>query len=250
MRKLLLLSVCSLTAILSGCSDNALHDSFSQYKNQTAAQLYQSSMVDLQKGHDDSAVERLEALNALYPFGAYAEPGLINLTYAYYKNDDDEEALATADRYLRLYPQGQYADYAYYMRGVISFLEGFTWLQKKADINPAPMDLTSLNTAYLSFNELVHAFPNSAYQQDSLARMHYIRNLFAEKELGIAKFYYERKAYVAAINRASNVLVHYNRTPSIIPALKIMIGSYNALGMTEKANASKQMLQASFPNIT
>lgn len=247
MRKLLL-SACGLAAILSGCSNNALHDSFSQYKNQTAAELYQSSTVALQKGHDDSAVKRLEALNALYPFGTYAEPGLINLTYAYYKNDDDEEALATADRYLRLYPQGRYADYAYYMRGVISFSEGFTWLQKKAGINPAPMDLTSLNTAYLSFNELVHVFPNSAYQQDSLARMHYIRNLFAEKELGIAKFYAERKAYVAAINRASDVLTHYNRTPSVIPALKIMIDAYTALGMTQKANDTQQILKASFPN--
>lgn len=246
MRKIL--PIACLVALLSGCSSNALHDSFSAYRNQTASQLYHSSKKDLQKGHDNRAVKKLEALNALYPFGAYAEDGLINLVYAYYENDQADEAQAVADRYLRLYPRGHYSDYAYYMKGVIAFKQGFSWMQRKAGVNPAPRDLSNLKNAYLSFDELVQDFPQSPYVSDSIARMKYIRNLYAEKDVGIAKFYYNRKAYVAAANRANDVVVHYNRSPYVIPALVIMVKSYRQLGMTDMANNTMKIFEASFPH--
>jgi outer membrane protein assembly factor BamD len=243
-----ILCVVCLAAILSACSSNELHDSYSAYRNQTASQLYHSSKKDLIKDHPNQAVKKLEALNALYPFGAYAEDGLINLVYAYYRNDDADEAMATADRYLRLYPRGQYSDYAYYMKGVIAFKQGFSWLQRKAGVNPAPRDLSNLKTAYLSFNQLIETFPQSPYVPDAIARMRYIRNLYAEKEMGIAKFYYERKAYVAAANRANDVVVHYDRSPWVIPALTIMVKSYRKLGLTQMANNTLRIFQASYPH--
>lgn len=246
-RRILLASLFCLATLLSACSSEAVHDSYSAYRNQTAAQLYQSAKKEIKGGHYNQAVKHLEALNALYPFGAYAEPGMVNLIYAYYKNDDNEEALATADRYLRIYPRGNYSDYVYYMKGVVSFGEGFSWLQRKAGINPAPRDISNLRQAYLSFNEVVRYYPQSGYAADSLARMLYIRNLFAEKEVGIASFYYDRKAYVAASNRASNVVQHYNGSPYVIPALAIMIKSYRQLGLTHMANNTTRILAASYP---
>src|SRR3990167_10788681 len=249
-KKILSLGLVSgcLAVMVVGCSSNKLHDSFSAYRSQTASDLYHSSKQDLLKDHPNRAVKKLEALNALYPFGAYAEDGLINLVYAYYENDDADAALAAADRYLRLYPRGNYSDYAYYMKGIIAFKQGFSWIQRRVGVNPAPRDLTNLKSAYLSFNELVTGFPTSHYVPDAIARMRYIRNLFAEKEIGIATFYYDKKAYVAAANRASDVVVHYNRSPWVIPALTIMVKSYRKLGMTEMADNTLKIFQASYPN--
>lgn len=242
------LALALLLIFLSSCSNETVHDSYSAYRNQTASQLYHASKKEISGGHYNVAVKHLEALNALYPFGAYAEPGLVNLVYAYYKNDANVEALATADRYLRLYPQGSYTDYVYYMKGVVSFGQGFSWLQRKAGINPAPRDIAYLKEAYLSFNELIEYFPKSSYAPDAIARMRYIRNLFAEKEMGIASFYYVRKAYVAAANRASDVLVHYDGSPYVIPALVIMVKSYRKLGLTQMANNTMKIFGASYPN--
>lgn len=246
MKKLLLL--CCFIALLYGCSSNSIHDTFQSYQNKTAAELYNTSKKDLKKGHYHRAVKQLEALNALYPFGAYAEQGLINLVYAYYEDDDSNEALATADRYLALYPRGNYSDYAYYMKGMIAFKLGYSWMQRKAGVNPAPRDLSNLKRAYLSFNELVQNFPNSIYVSDAIARMRYIRNLYAEQEVGIAKFYYTQKAYVAAANRASIVVEHYDRSPWVIPALEIMVTSYRKLGLTKMANDTLAIFKASYPN--
>lgn len=246
MKKMVLLAL--LVILLSACSKTEVHDSYAAYSNQTASQLYHSSEKDLKKGHPDRAVKKLEALNVLYPFGAYAERGLINLIYAYYEDDQADEAMATADRYLSLYPRGRYADYAYYMKGVVAFKQGFSWLQRKAGVNRAPRDLSNMKTAYLSFQELVQTFPQSPYVPDAIARMRYIRNIFAEKEVGIAKFYYDRKAYVAAANRANDVVEHYDRSPWVIPALTIMVKSYRKLGLTDMANNTLKIFQASYPH--
>lgn len=246
MRQVLLISL--LTAFLCGCAGNAVHDSYSAYRNKTADELYHTSKTNLKKGHYNRATKELEALSTLYPFGAYAEPGLVNLIYGYYKNDDADAALATADRYLALYPAGQYSDYAYYMKGVIAFKQGFSWVQRKVGVNPAPRDLENFKRAYVSFSQLMRDFPKSQYVPDALARVRYIRNLFAEKEVGIAQFYYDKKAYVAAANRASLVLEHYDRSPWVIPALNIMVKSYRKLGLTQMANNTLKIFEASYPN--
>lgn len=247
MKKWLLLLLGCAIVLLSACSSDEVHDSFSIYRNQTAEQLYHSAKMDLLKDHPNRAVKKLEALNALYPFGAYAEEGLVNLIYAYYENDDADEALATTDRYLRIYPRGKYADYVYYMKGVIAFKQGFSWLQLKAGIDPALRDLSNYKKAYLSFNLLTEYFPASPYVPDALARMRYIRNLFAEKNMNITEFYFKRKAYLAAANRASDVVVHYDRSPYVIPALKLMVKSYNKLGMTVMAHNTQKILNINYP---
>lgn len=238
----------SITICLAGCGAQSIHDSYSAYHNKTASELYHSALTHLKKGHEDKAVKELEAQSALYPFGAYAEEGMVTLIYAYYKNDDNEEALATVDRYLRLYPTGQYADYALYMRGVIGFKRGLTWMQKKAGVSPAPRDLTHLKKSFLAFNELTLDFPKSRYLEDALIRMRYIRNIIAQKELDNADFYYQRRAYVAAANRASDVVKHFNGAPAVIPALDIMVKSYRHLGLNSLADNTLKIFQASYPD--
>lgn len=248
MRRLIFLPFLLTTFLLSACSSGALHDSYDAYRHQTAAQLYHASKKDLLHGHPNQAVKTLQALNTLYPFGAYAEPGLINLIYAYYKDDDIAEAVAVSDRYLHLYPSGKYTGYAYYMKGVLAFQQGFTWLQRKANVDPATRDLQHFKQAYLSLSQLVVSMPKSPYASDAVIRMTYIRNLFAQRQARIAEFYYKRKAYVAAINRANSVIVHYDGSPWVIPALAVMVKSYRHLGLTSLENNTLTIFKASYPD--
>lgn len=247
MKRLLILLLASTALILSACSDKGLHVSYAAYRNKTAEQLYNESVKDLKKGHDGRAVKALEAQNALYPFGAYAEQGSINMVYAYYENDEPDEAQAAADRYLRLYPRGNYSDYAYYMKGVVAFKQGYTWLQRKAGVDRSSRDLSNLKNAYMAFNQLVTEFPQSPYVPDAILRMRYIRNLYAKHNFDLAQFYYDKKAYVAAANRANEVVVHYAHSPYVIKALKIMIRSYRKLGLADMANNTQKILTASYP---
>ncbi len=77
--------------------------------------------------------------------------------------------------------------------------------------------------------------------------MLHIRSLLAKRELQIAKFYFDRKAYIAAANRASYIVKHLEGAPQIADALKIMIKSYRFLGADKQANDALRVLNLNFP---
>jgi outer membrane protein assembly factor BamD len=71
-----------------------------------------------------SAIESLEAIEARYPFGRYAEQAQSELIYAYYMNGEDEASHEAAEKFIRLNPRHPNIDYAYFMRGYCKLHQG------------------------------------------------------------------------------------------------------------------------------
>jgi outer membrane protein assembly factor BamD len=241
-------TVLVLALLLFGCATES-KSGIDAFKNQAAKQIYDGGMQALSKKNYNAAVQHFEALDTLYPFGEYAESGLINLVYAYYKNGDYAAAAAVAERYIHLYPTSSRVDYAYYLRAMANFEKDKTWLSNIYVRDPAARDLSSLQTAFVNFSELVTQFPKSKYAHDARDRMLYIRNLIAGHELQVANFYLQHKAYVAAANRAAYIVEHFEGTPQVVEALKIMIKSYSALGNIKEANDALKVLRHNYPNV-
>ncbi len=233
--------------LLAGCGGKDV-DPYAAYRHSTSAELFTNGEKALAKGNYSTAVKNFEALDAIYPFGPYSRQAELDVIYAYYQSGDDASAIVAADRYARLYPQGPNVDYAYYMRGVVGFVEGMSWLQKLAGVDPAPRDVSKLRESYASFARLTNQFPSSPYAPDGLRRMVYIRNMMARREVLIADFYFERHAYVASANRAVYVVQHYEGSPYVIDALVLMVKSYRALNLTEMADNAYQTLAENYPN--
>jgi outer membrane protein assembly factor BamD len=234
-----------LTTLLCACTPTT---SVEAYKNKTAQEIFTSAEKHLAKEKYDIAVQEFEALDTLYPFGPYAEQGQLDIIYAYYKSGDFASALAAADRYIRLYPRSPNVDYAYYMKGLVNYGRGDNWFQRLFPTDPSQRDLNYMIQSFHDFHELVQRFPDSRYAPDARLRMLYIRNLLAQHELDVAKFYFRRKAYVAAANRAAGLVEMYPQAPQVVPALAIMVESYQALGETQMANDTLQVLVANYPN--
>jgi outer membrane protein assembly factor BamD len=241
-------TVLVLVLLLFGCATES-KSSIDAFKNQAAKQIYDGGMQALSKKNYDTAVQHFEALDTLYPFGEYAESGLINLVYAYYKNGDYAAAAAVAERYIHLYPTSSRVDYAYYLRAMANFEKDKTWISNIYARDPTTRDLSSLQTAFVDFNELVTQFPKSKYAYDARNRMLYIRNLIAGHELQVANFYLQHQAYVAAANRAAYIVEHFEGTPQVVEALKIMVKAYTALGDVKQANDALSVLRHSYPNV-
>jgi outer membrane protein assembly factor BamD len=74
--------------------------------------------------------------------------------------------------------------------------------------------------------------------------MIFLRNLIAKQEIYIAEYYIERKAYVAAINRANYIIQHMSKTPEVLKALEISIIAYNELGKEDLAQEAEEVLKA------
>ncbi|MDP3136391.1 MAG: outer membrane protein assembly factor BamD, partial [Burkholderiaceae bacterium] len=63
----------------------------------------------------------------------------------------------------------------------------------------------------------------------------------------VARYYYSRGAYVAAINRAQMALNDYRDVPALEEALVVMVRSYDALGMTQLRDDTRRVLQKNYP---
>jgi outer membrane protein assembly factor BamD len=78
--------------------------------------------------------------------------------------------------------------------------------------------------------------------------MTYIVNSLAQYEVHVARYYYERGAYVAAANRAQNALADYHDVPALEEALYILVQSYDKLGMPQLRDDAKRVLLTTYPN--
>ena len=64
----------------------------------------------------------------------------------------------------------------------------------------------------------------------------------------VARYYYTRGAYVAAINRAQQAIADYRDAPALEEALYILTQSYDKLGMNDLRDDSKRVLDQNYPN--
>lgn len=248
MRKLtfaLIYSIFIAGVLLSGCKKEP--QGVEAYHGVSAGKLYSQGIKDMNKGYYNLASKKFEALDALYPFSPYAEKALLNNIYSYYKGDDLASAGATAERYIHLYPRSQNVDYAYYLKGIVGMRRDRSTIYNYFNVDPAKRDLSGFRDAFADFRGLITLFPHSQYASDAQKRMIYIRDVLAQHELQVATFYFKRKAYVAAANRASNVVEHYEGSHEVEPALRIMISSYHALGKFDLERDARKTLRANFP---
>ena len=91
-------------------------------------------------------------------------------------------------------------------------------------------------------------FPNSQYAPDAIDRMRYIVNSLAEADVLVARYYFERGAYLAAANRAQLVIRDYDRAPAVEEALYILIRSYDALGLKDLSADATRVYKLNFPD--
>jgi outer membrane protein assembly factor BamD len=247
MNILRILFFCFSALILSSCATKTSIGA-EEFKGYTAKQLLLGGEKSLKDHSYKDAIKFFEAIDILYPFEKEAIQGQMFVIYAYYKADDYDSAIAAADRYIHMYPISKYTDYVYYMKGLINFEKNRNWLQKIYTKHSEELDLVNLKESFVNFDILLKKFPNSPYAKDAEKRMLYIRNLLGKNELHIAKFYYERKAYVAAANRASYIVKHLEGAPQTAEALKLMIKCYRELGANKQADDAARVLNLNFPS--
>ena len=232
--------------VLSGCS--YFQDKGDETEKFTAERLYAEARSALDSGSYDKAVELYEKLEARFPFGVYGQQAILDLAYAYYKNDDPDASVSTAERFIKLYPQNAHVDYAYYLKGLANFQRGKGFTERFLPIDESQRDPGSSLQAFEAFSDLVKRYPDSQYAEDAKLRMMHVRNILAEHEVHVAQYYMRRGAFVAAANRARYVIEKYARTPSIPDALVIMAKAYKVMELTELSEDAVRVLELNYPN--
>lgn len=245
MKKTLIASL--MTVFLAACTTT--NEPSEAYKGQSPQRIYQAGRVALLDQNYAETIKRFEALDVQYPFDSVTERGQLYLIYAYYKKEDYALAGAMADRYIRIHPISPHVDYAYFMKGKSDYYSNMGVLEKFFTVDLATRDLTQIQKAYADYDQLVKLYPNSCYAPAAHQHMVYLRNIMAAHEMQIAQYYYSRKAYVAAANRASEVVAHYQGAPATVDALVLMVKSYHKLCETKLEQDALTVLRFNYPGV-
>ena len=239
-----LLLAASLT--LGGCG--LLPEVKDESAGWSAQKLYAEAKDNLNSGNYTNAVKLFETLESRYPFGRYAQQAQLEVAYAYYKDNEPISTIAACDRFIKLHPNHPNVDYAYYLKGLANFNEDLGYLGNIVHQDLSERDPRAARDAFIAFKEVVNRFPDGKYAADSQARMKYLVNALAGNEVHVAKYYMKREAWVAAANRAKEVLKTYPEAPALEEALAIMVISYDKLKLTGLRDDAQRVLKLNFPN--
>ena len=234
---------------LAGCSlfGSKKDDERDKTKTLTEGQLYQRVQELLDDKNYDLAVRNLQLLESRFPFGSYAEQSQLEIIYAYFQSGEEDAAIASAERFLRLHPDHPDADYAWYMKGLANYTLKPGLLSRFYQMDHASRDVEPARRSFWEFQEFLRRYPDSQYAADARVRMVYIKQVLARHEVIVANYYIKRHAYTAAINRAKGVLEQYQRTDAVGDALAVLAYCYNRTGLSELAADNIALLKANYP---
>ncbi len=231
--------------LLNGCSSTP--EQADETANWSAQKLYEEARGAMNDGAWDKAVKLFEKLESRFPYGRYAQQAQLEIAYASYKQSEPASALAACDRFIRLHPNHPNVDYAYFLKGIINFNEDLGLFGYLSQQDVTERDPKAARESFDAFKELVTKFPNSKYASDATARMKYLVNALAAHEVHVARYYLKRGAYIAAVNRAQDVLRAYAGAPATEDALVIIIQGYDALGMKDLRDDTERIMRRNFP---
>ncbi|MBX3654518.1 MAG: outer membrane protein assembly factor BamD [Ramlibacter sp.] len=233
-------------ALLQACSSTTDDPTASWSPNK----IYAEAKSELDGGSYDKAIPLFEKLEGRAAGTPLAQQAQLERAYAYYKSNEQAQAISTLDRFIRLHPASPALDYALYLKGIVNFNDNLGLFSFISRQDLSERDQKAAKESFESFRELATRFPDSRYTQDARLRMTYIVNSLAQYEVHVARYYYSRGAYLAAINRAQSALADYRDVPALEEALYIMVLSYDALKMTQLRDDAKRVLESSYPKST
>lgn len=236
----------SATILFTGCADS----NYDPTKDWSNDKLYSEAKDEMAAGSYDKAIGMYEKLEGRAAGTLLAQQAQIDKAWAQYKTNEPVQAVATLDRFIKLHPASPILDYALYLKGLVNFNENLGFMSSVAEQDLAERDPKQAKESFEAFRELVARFPQSKYAEDARLRMAFIKNSLARSDVHVAKFYYQRGAYVAAINRAQTTVQEFRDVPAVEEALFIMVQSYDKLGLNQLRDDTKRVLETTYPNST
>lgn len=240
----LVAAVCALSFLIAGCSTTPEPDKTATW---SPNKIYAEAKDEASSGAYDKAIPLYEKLEGRAAGTPLAQQAQIERAYAQYKGGEQPQAIATLDRFMKLHPASPAMDYALYLKGLVNFNDNLGLFSFISRQDLSERDQKAAKESFESFRDLVNRFPDSRYTPDARLRMAYIVNSLAQSEVHVARYYYSRGAYVAAINRAQTAIAEYRDVPALEEATYILYKSYDALGMVELRDDMRRIMEKSYP---
>ena len=163
---------------------------------------YREGKKSLESGDVLFAAKKFNEAEILFPQSEWAPKSALMAAYSYYIQDYYGDAIAELLRFNKIYPNHKNIDYANYLLAICYYEQ----------IVDEKKDLQSINNAKENFNLVIKNYPNSEYALDAKFKIELIDDILASKEMYVGRYYFEKKKWIAAINRFKTVIDEYDTT--------------------------------------
>lgn len=234
MIKLKLLFSILLFFLITSCSKDLERKSLINEKSLDAQvrEAYESGLDALEEGDVLFAAKKFNEAEILFPQSIWAPKSSLMAAYAYYSQDYYGDAIAELERFIRIYPLDRNIDYAHYLLGVCFYEQ----------IVDEKKDLQSITKSKEKFQYLIKEYPNTEYALDAEFKIELIDDLLAAKEIYLGRYYFERKKWIASINRFRTIVDEYDTTIYAEEALHRLVEVHYMLGLIDEAEKYAKLL--------
>ncbi len=216
-----------LVLLLASCADDS-----EKFDEMSVEQLYLMAVDRMEaKKHKEAGLAYAE-VERQHPYSDWSLNAQVMAGYAYYLAKKYEDAEESFETFIQLHPGHEYVPYAMYMLGLISYEQ----------IPIVERDQTPAKESADAFQKLINRFPDSKYAKDGRLKIDLIRDHLAAKEVEVARYYQQKEAHLAAVNRLKLVVKEYEKSAHVPEALYRLVISYLALGLYDEAQASAAVL--------
>jgi outer membrane protein assembly factor BamD len=227
------LAAAGLLIALAGCgaSNNQV------YIEKPVDDLYNRAMDALVEENYASAVKTFDQVESQHPYSTWATKSQLMEVYANYQNQNYNDAVIAADRFIQLHPGNRDVAYAFYLKAICYYMQ----------IVDVGRDQKLTQLALNALQEVVRRFPDSKYARDAKLKLDFTRDHLAGKEMEIGRYYLQRGEYLAAMNRFKRVIEMYQTTTHVPEALERLVECDLALGLRQEAEKNAAVLGYNYP---
>ena len=193
---------------------------------------YEEGMKALNEGDVIFAAKKFNEAEILFPQSDWAPKSALMAAYSYYTQDYYNDAVSELFRFIKVYPNYKDLDYVYYLLGLCFYEQ----------IIDEKKDLKSIVDAKKYFQIVVKNYPNTDYALDAEFKLGLIDDVLASKEMYIGRYYFERKKWIAAINRFRTIIDQFETTVYTEEALHRLVEIHYILGLIDEADKYAKLL--------
>ena len=216
------------------CSKNTIEKSTIKETNLELQMIeaYRDGKKELEKGDALFAAKKFNEAEILYPQSEVAPRAALMAAYSYYSQNYYADSIAELNRFLKVYSNHEDIPYANYLLGLCYYEQ---IVDEKKDTN-------SIQKSKEIFSKVIKNYPNTDFAFDAEFKLDLIYEIMAAKEMYIARYYFEKKKWIASINRFKFVIDNYDTTVYAEEALHRLVEVYYTIGLYDEASKYAKLL--------
>ena len=195
-------------------------------------EAYQGGLEALDDGDVLYAAKKFNEAEILFPQGKWAPKAALMAAYSYYTQDYYGDSIAELERFIKVYPLHKDLVYAYYLLSVCYYEQ----------IVDEKKDLQAIIKAKKNFQLVIKNYSDTEYAMDAKFKIDLINDILAAKEMYIARYYFDKKKWIPAINRFRKITDEYDTTIYAEEALHRLVEVHYTLGLIDEAEKYAQLL--------